>query len=282
MTESPLHIASFSSLAEVLEIVDWAIRARTDCLAPVALLDLDGTIWAGDIGYASLDVALHRGLLAKGHQPSIKELYKLLAHDDGDDLRSLLLKFESAKPHTPRLAERSYWLETSDLPSPDAVSLLEKVYALCAGVFNGMEETDLSALVTEALYTYSSQLGRSSAGPGVANTVRQDVSEIRSLLRSHGLLELVVTASPARIARGASSIIGVPPDHIIRRPLPIHLGKGHLAADWCHNRQLHGLATIAIGDSPLLTDYGLLRQSALFIDVSGEEYRMIVRRGVTV
>lgn len=110
-------------------------KLRGNC-TPLLLLDLDGTIWRGDLGYAVLECAEQDGLLDLGHEPSIRYLRQNLscAHERST-ITAALLHFEESRSR--------YRLPRSDhldgagisLPLPPHIDQLIEVYQRCASVF---------------------------------------------------------------------------------------------------------------------------------------------------
>lgn len=120
--------------------------------------------------------------------------------------------------------------------------------------------------------------------------MRNEVRALRRLLGRFDAPEVAVTATAAVLAREGSELIGIPRERIlgielaegapphtapVLRPVPIHAGKGSVAYQWCVKQNRRFKPICAIGDSPLMTDWGLLMFSDIFIDVSGDSYVMV-------
>jgi hypothetical protein len=286
-------IRRFQELGDLLRTLFSYLEQFEENCNPLLLLDLDGTVWRGDLGYAVLECAEQEGLLESGHEPSIHYLQRNLSCSPHQTtLTAALSHFEETRTRYQFSASCALDRSVIALPSPPRVDQLIEVYQRCASVFQGVSATKLSQITADVLFRRKSRLGGTlDSEGGIASTVRNEVGAIRELFGRFGATEVAVTATAAVLAREGSELIDIPRDRIlgieltehstvqsppVKKPVPIHAGKGIVAYQWCEKQRLQFKPVCGVGDSPLVTDWGLLMFSDIFIDVSGDSYLLII------
>lgn len=295
MLSSQFSISRIETVEEVIAVLLGLLESRAATHSPVVAFDLDGTLWRGDLGYGVLELAEQTKMLSQCHLPSLERMRSLLGEASPDEsLATLIHRFESSRRSYPLPRSSAKKVVTAELPPTEEIERVSEIFALCTGMFFGVPESSLRQLARDVLSENGDQ---SSPHPLESNnpfSLRPDVAKIRAALARVEPVEVVVTATAQVFAREAATRLRICPSRVkgvelaessdhgvlpVVRPSPIHRGKGEVLKRWCRELGHTTRPFLSVGDSPLITDFGLLLESDYFLDVSGDSYVLVHNEG---
>lgn len=283
-----LSLRRFDTIEEVCSALQRLFETQNRSASPILALDLDGTLWRGDLGYASLEHAERTGVLTAAHQPSLAALRRIAgAHYAQESITSFVRRFERSRRPYPLMEGAPEGARLGVMPDSAEVAKVCELFCCCASVFYGISRGILSAVALTVLQGGAET--KEDTQPFQRNpfALRPDVAQIRALASRFNSIELVVTATASVFAQEAAERIGICRSRIrgvelglcsgdsplpVVEPVPMHRGKGQVVQRWGEEIGLNERPFLALGDSPLVTDFGLLLVSDYFLDVSGDGY----------
>jgi hypothetical protein len=231
----------------------WDSYHQDTVLAPL-FLDLDGTIWRGDLAYSALEIAASEGLLTK-YLPSQETVLQTQALAQTFDIG---LEYAGAEDYgylTQRVVTKFEEIKTT-LTHSEHTLFNHAICQLCADVFENFPNVIIREIGLTALHK----------SPGLLSNLNQITKNLRAILLRHRSTEILITASYHELVVIAAESLEINPKNIfglqlsnsIVYPQPIGIGKGAVVNYWCQQNQHLHEPFLAIGDNPDFTDLGLV------------------------